>query len=90
MASLNARGERRAKRVRSSALFGADPCDLAPFYDGQGREQLRHEATQVSDSVRLRSQDDDGDHFEDADNHRQTGERGASEPGEFRRAIEKK
>ena len=40
----NVRGERRAKRVRSSALFGADPRDLAALRSREGGEQLGNEA----------------------------------------------
>src|SRR5438093_5581844 len=57
----NARAERRAKRVRSSALFGADPRDLTPLGDGQCCEQLGDELPQIRDAVRWRTQRDNGD-----------------------------
>src|SRR5207249_7743590 len=53
--------ERRAKRVRSSALFGADPRDLTPLGDGQCCEQLGDELPQIRDAVRWRTQRDNGD-----------------------------
>ena len=57
----NARAERRAKHVRSSALFGADPRDLTPLGDGQCCEQLGDELPQIRDAVRWRTQRDNGD-----------------------------
>jgi hypothetical protein len=36
LSTSDARGERRAKRVRSSELFAADPCDLATL---RGRQR---------------------------------------------------
>ena len=47
----NARGERRAKRVRSSALFGTDPCGLTALRYGQRSEQLGDQATQIGKAI---------------------------------------
>ena len=49
-----------AKCVRSSALFGLDPCDLTALRDGQRCEQLGNEAAEIRDAVRWRTQNDDG------------------------------
>jgi len=57
----NGRGERRPKRVRSTALFGAYPCDLTTLRDWQHCEQLRDEAAEIGDTVRGRTQHDDSD-----------------------------
>ena len=43
----------RAKRVRSSALFGADPRDLAMLRDRQRCEQLRNQTAQICNAIGL-------------------------------------
>src|SRR3989454_6911094 len=57
----NARGERRAKRVRSSALFDADPCHLTALCDRQRCEQLGKEVAQIRETVGWSTEHDDGD-----------------------------
>jgi hypothetical protein len=54
----NARSERRAKRIRSSGLSGADPRGLTGLRGRQGGEQVGNEGAQVTQAVRPRSQHD--------------------------------
>jgi hypothetical protein len=58
---INAGSERRAKRVRSTALFGADPCGLSLLRNLQSDKQLGNQATEIVLSVRPYTQNDDGD-----------------------------
>jgi len=53
------RGERRAKRVRSSALFGVYPRDLTALRDWEGLKQLWDQATQIGQTIGPRPQDND-------------------------------
>jgi len=53
--------ERRFERVRSSALFGANPGNRATLRDRQRCEQPGDEATQIRKATEWRTQHDDGD-----------------------------
>jgi hypothetical protein len=57
----NVRGERRAQRVRSSALFGADPRDLSTRCARKSHEQLWDQGTEVYQAIGPSTQHDDGD-----------------------------